>query len=472
MLRLYGRLMPPEARHTLRVCVIGAGCSGLVAAKALKERGIRATVFEMGSRVGGLWVFGNDNGRGGAYRSLRINTSRPMTEFSDFPMSPGLGDYPSHSQIAKYFADYAEHFELLPLIRFRTEVIRAVPVNGPSGGYSLTVRNLDTGVEEEIHADALVVANGHHFEPSIPRFPGLDSFQGEVVHSHNYIDPSSPAALAGRSVCVVGSGNSGVDIASEAALASARVSFAMRTPTWILPKYLFGKPIDQGTLIPDWLPSAMRRTIATWGVRLLVGKMSDFGLPDPTHRIGETHPTLSDTLPALVKSGQVRVRGALRELRGRAAYFDDELEPNPLEVDVLILGTGYRVQFPFFASNHISAPKNVLRLFGRVFHPRERHVFFVGLAQTVGAITKTAELQASWIAAHLAGTYNLPDEEEMKLLIAKDERETQRRYLASERHTMQVDPLEFKRFLLRELARGQARALAGQGVPFPNGGEQ
>lgn len=460
--------MPPRARKGPKVCVIGAGSSGLVAAKVLKEHGLSPTVFEMGSRVGGLWVFGNDNGRGGAYRSLRINTSRPMTEFSDFPLPTEAGDYPSHSQIAKYFSDYAEHFELLPLIRFRTEVVHAEPLTGTPRGYFLTLRNRDSGELEECICDALVVANGHHFEPSIPPLPGLDSFLGKVIHSHHYVDPSVPVPLHGRSVCVVGAGNSGADIASEAALVSDRVSIAMRTATWILPKYLLGKPIDQGSLLPDWLPASLRRSLATLGVRFLIGKMSDFGLPDPSHRIGETHPTLSETLPALVRSGQLTVRGAIRELKRTSITFEDNQSPNPLEVDVLILATGYRISFPFFDPKHISAPRNALPLFGRVFHPSDRHVFFVGLAQTVGAITKTAELQAKWISAHLSGEYHLPEEQEMTRVIEEQQRAMHERYMSSERHTIQVDPAEFKRFVTRELSRGKRRASSGTGIPFPD----
>jgi dimethylaniline monooxygenase (N-oxide forming) len=453
----------PSRRPT--VAVIGAGCSGLVTAKELRQRGLEPVVFEMGSRVGGLWVFGNDNGRGGAYRSLRINTSRTMTEFSDFPLPPGAGDYPGHDEMAKYFAAYAEHFDLLRSIRFRTEVKSAEPI-GDNEGYRLTVRSRESGAEETLFFDALVVANGHHFEPSRPALPGLDQFKGAVFHSHEYLDPKTPVELSGRRVCVIGAGNSAVDIASEATLAGAKVTIAMRTPTFILPKYLFGKPIDQGTIIPRFLPGNWRRKIATIGVRLFIGKMSDFGLPEPTYDVGQAHPTLSDTLPQLVQRGEVQVRGAIRRIEGNKIWFEGGGPGDPSEFDVLILATGYRVSFPFFSFEHISAPDNTLPLFGRVFHPQHRRVFFVGLAQTIGAITRTAELQARWIAAHLSGDYNLPEASEMEEMIQKSEQAMRARYVPSARHTMQVDPEEFRRFFSRELARGQKRARLGQGIAF------
>lgn len=456
----------PAERGRPRIAVIGAGCSGLVAAKELRQRGLEPIVFEMGSRVGGLWVFGNDNGRGGAYRSLRINTSRPMTEFSDFPLPASAGDYPGHEQMARYFADYAAHFDLFRSVRFRTEVRSAEPI-GKAGGYRLTVRHRDRGADEHLEVDALIVANGHHFEPSRPPLPGLAQFTGSTFHSHEYLDPTAPVELGGRTVCVIGAGNSAVDIASEATLAGANVTLALRTPTFILPKYLFGKPIDQGTIVPRFLPGTWRRKLASWGVRHFIGKMSDFGLPDPNYDVGQAHPTLSDTLPHMVRRGQVQVRGAIRRIEGSKIWFEGDSATDAADFEVLILATGYRVSFPFFSPEHIAAPNNSVPLYGRVFHLHHRHVFFVGLAQTVGAITRTAELQARWIAAHLSGDYNLPEASEMDRTVKKSEQAMRARYVPSARHTMQVDPDEFRSFLSRELKRGQKRARRGAGIPFP-----
>ena len=105
--------------------VIGAGSSGIAAAKALRERGVPHTVFEASDRVGGVWVFGNRNGLSAAYRGLHINTSRDRMEFSDFPMPKTYPDYPHHTQIAAYFDAYADHFGLRESIRFRTRVEHA-----------------------------------------------------------------------------------------------------------------------------------------------------------------------------------------------------------------------------------------------------------------------------------------------------------------------------------------------------------
>src|ERR1700754_1272931 len=156
------------------VCIIGAGSSGIAAAKALHERGIPFDCIEKSDRVGGNWVFGNTNGMSSSYRSLHINTSRERMEYTGYPMPKSYPDFPHHSQIAAYFDDYVEHFGFRDRIRFETKVARAARLDG--GGWELT---LDDGSVERF--DALLVANGHHWDPRWPEpmFPGHDTFAGE-----------------------------------------------------------------------------------------------------------------------------------------------------------------------------------------------------------------------------------------------------------------------------------------------------
>src|ERR1700722_2208990 len=121
-------------------CVIGAGSSGIAAAKALHERGIPFDCFEKGDRVGGNWVFKNKNGVSSAYRSLHINPARERMEYSDYPMPRSYPDFPHHTQIAKYFDDYVEHFGFRERIEFETGVERAT--RDADGPWTVT---LDTG---------------------------------------------------------------------------------------------------------------------------------------------------------------------------------------------------------------------------------------------------------------------------------------------------------------------------------------
>src|SRR3954466_8226989 len=128
--------MPPADK----VCVIGAGSSGIAACQVLDARGTPFDCFEKGSEVGGNWRFENDNGMSSAYRSLHINTSRGLMAYRTFPMPEHYPHYPDHFQIAAYFDEYVDHFGLRPKIRFRTEVIAVKPVEGE---WEVTVRDAD-----------------------------------------------------------------------------------------------------------------------------------------------------------------------------------------------------------------------------------------------------------------------------------------------------------------------------------------
>jgi cation diffusion facilitator CzcD-associated flavoprotein CzcO len=266
-------------------CVIGAGSSGIAAAKALHERGIPFDCFEKGDRVGGNWVFKNKNGVSSAYRSLHINTSRERMEYSDYPMPRSYPDFPHHTQIAKYFDDYVEHFGFRERIEFETGVERAT--RDPDGAWTVT---LDTG--ETRRYDAVLVANGHHWNPRWPEpaYPG--SFDGEQMHSHYYIENTD---FRDKNVLVVGIGNSAMDIATESSFVAKRTFLSSRRGAYILPKYLFGRPLDQigvNALTPI-LPWAFRRAMLTAMYRIGVGNVQDYGLPEPDHKLGDAHPTIS-----------------------------------------------------------------------------------------------------------------------------------------------------------------------------------
>ena len=178
-----------------KACVIGAGSSGIASCQVLHSRGIPFDCFEKGSGVGGNWRYMNDNGMSSAYRSLFINTSRNLMAYRSYPMPEELPDYPHHTQIARYFDDYVDHFGFREAIRFRTEVQRVEP--DPGGGWAVT---LDDGSTHRY--GAVFVANGHHWNPRRPDFPG--EFDGQVVHSHDY---RTPDGYEDRDVLVLGFGN-------------------------------------------------------------------------------------------------------------------------------------------------------------------------------------------------------------------------------------------------------------------------
>jgi cation diffusion facilitator CzcD-associated flavoprotein CzcO len=278
-------------------CIIGAGVSGLTACKALKDFGVPHTCFEASDEVGGNWYFGNPNGVSSAYRSLHIDISKPSISFRDFPMPDRYPDYPHHTHIFEWLRDYADAFGLREQIILNTRVQNAR--RGPDGGWQIT---LEDGARETF--DALLVCNGHHWDPRYPDFPG--TFDGPEIHSHDYIDPSTPVDLYGRRVLVVGIGNSAVDIVSELGrkTVSDTVFLSTRSGAYVMPKYIFGKPVDQ-VLKPNlWLPAQLRRRVAGVLPRIFSGRMEDFGLPTPNHRFLDAHPTVSSELLGRLGAGE------------------------------------------------------------------------------------------------------------------------------------------------------------------------
>ncbi len=438
-------------------CVIGAGSSGIAAAKTLHERGIPVDCFEKGDRVGGNWVFKNKNGVSSAYRSLHINTSRERMEYSDYPMPRSYPDFPHHTQIAKYFDDYVDHFGFRDRIEFETGVERAT--RDANGGWTVT---LDTG--ETRRYDAVLVANGHHWNPRWPEpaYPG--SFDGEQMHSHHYIENTD---FRDKNVLVVGIGNSAMDIATESSFVAKRTFLSSRRGAYILPKYMFGRPLDQigvNALTPI-LPFAFRRMILMSMYRVGVGKVQDYGLPEPDHRIGEAHPTISADFLNRIAHGEMTWKPNVSSLEGGEVRFEDG---SAEEIDVIVWCTGYKVTFPFFDEDFISAPDNDLPLYRRVFKPGIDNLFFIALLQPLGATMPLAEAQGRWIASYLRGEYHLPTQAQMEADVERERAQMFKRYVASKRHTMQVDFDNYLYALSKELKVGAARArAAGFTLPVP-----
>ena len=218
---------------SLRACVIGAGSSGIVAAKALADRGIAFDWFEASDRVGGNWAFGNPNGMSAAYEHLYLNSSKTRTQFADLPMPADYPDFPHHTQVLAYLESFVDRFGLRDRIRFRTPVTHAAPLAG--GGFAVT-----TGGEEQRY-DALLVANGHHWDARWPEPAIPGDLDGEVIHAHDY---RTTEQLRDRRVVILGMGNSAMDIAVAASYAAVTTTVAMRRSAHVIPKYLFGRPLD------------------------------------------------------------------------------------------------------------------------------------------------------------------------------------------------------------------------------------
>jgi dimethylaniline monooxygenase (N-oxide forming) len=446
-----------------KVCIIGAGSSGLTACQVLAARGIPFDCFEKGSMIGGNWRYGNDNGTSSAYKSLHINSARKLMSYKAFPMPEDYPDYPSHWQVAGYFDAYAERFGLKERITFNTEVIAAEPIGGekqPRGRglnrdasqtstapWEVTVEDADGGRRSERYR-AVLVANGHHWKPRWPEpsFPGAEDYEGEQMHVHYYREPD---VLVGKRVLVLGIGNSAVDVAVEASRIAEKTFIAMRRGAYVLPKFLGGTPIDEAAPpIASRLPIPVQRFFFNRMLKTAVGEMTDYGLPEPDHRLLEAHPTVSSELLPRIGHGDIAVKPNIdRFAAGRTVRFVDGSEE---EIDLVVYCTGYEISFPFLDEKVFAARDNRMPLYRRAVSVESPGLYFIGFIQPLGPIMPIAEAQAEWVADLLTGKSALPAAAEMRKEIGDYERWLKKRFVASKRHTIEVDFHPYLRTIRRE----------------------
>jgi len=424
-----------------RVCVIGAGSSGIASCQVLHARGIAFDCFEKGSTIGGNWRYDNDNGMSAAYRSLYINTSRRRMEYAAYPMPDDYPDYPHHSQIVRYFDDYVDHFGFRERIRFSTEVNLVEP--SAEGGWSVTT---DDGRTRRY--GAVMVANGHHWDPRWPDFPG--EFDGEQIHAHQY---RTPEIFEGKRVLVLGMGNSAMDIGSESSRWSEVTFLSARRGAWIIPKYLKGKPTDElANPVVTRLPMRVQSRIYRSLLATAQGPMESYGLPKPDHRVLEAHPTISSDLLQTIGHGQSRPKPNVERLEGDHVRFADGSRER---VDIIVWATGYNITLPFLPRTVLSVEDNEIDLYRRVAHPDLPGLYFIGLVQPLGAIMPLAEEQSEWVADLVQERAVLPPRPRMRRAIERDVRQMRKRYVASTRHTIQVDYDRYLRQLRRERRWGK-----------------
>jgi len=401
--------------------------------------------------IGGNWRYENDNGTSSAYRSLHINSARKLMSYKAFPMPEDYPDYPSHWQVAKYFDDYAERFGLTEKITFRTEVVSAEPGDG---GWEVTVEGPE-GRRTETYT-AVIVANGHHWKPRWPEppFAGADEFEGEQMHVHHYREPD---VLEGKRVLVLGIGNSAVDVAVESSRIAEKTFLAMRRSAYVLPKFLGGKPIDEASPpISTYLPMSVRRFFMNRLLKMSIGEMTDYGLPKPDHKLLEAHPTVSSELLPRIGHGDIAIKPNIdRFPGGRTVRFADGSEE---EIDLVIYCTGYAIEFPFLDGRVFASVDNRMPLYKRAVSVESPGLYFIGFVQPLGPIMPIAEAQAEWLADLLTNRAALPSAPEMRKEIAAYERWMDKRFVASKRHTIEVDFHPY----LREIRKERKRSASAQ----------
>lgn len=300
------------------VLVIGAGPAGIASAYMLQQAGISYQVVDAAAVIASTWA--------NQYPSLRLNTTRFYSHLPGRKFPWHYGIFPSAGQYHQYLVGFVQVHALK--IQLGVTVKRVTPLKA---GWEVET---DQGVTVY---PAVILATGRFPNPITPRIPGIDRFQGRLIHAHDY---RKPADFAGQKVMVVGNGPSGVDISTELPQAAALpVLLAMRSGVKLKPRYPWGLPKHAWMLLAEYLPRTWRdallarveavqyQGIERWGIKVASGE-----------RQTSAAATRGPELIHAARDGAVRVVDAPLRFDEHGAHLaDGSYEP----VDAVIMATGY-----------------------------------------------------------------------------------------------------------------------------------
>jgi len=422
-----------------KVCVIGAGPSGITAAKNLLDQGLDITVYDYGKEVGGNWVFNAQSKHSSVFETTHIISSKTLSQYDDFPFPADYPDYPSHQQLATYFQNYAKHFKLYAHIQFET-LVQKCDLDANKKWNVTTERN---GVTKTETFDALTVCNGHHWKPRYPEYAG--NFTGKLLHSHSVKRFSD---FADQRVLVIGGGNSACDVAVEASRFSKNTDISWRRGYWIVPKFIGGKPSDTVGGLLRFLPKFLWRKTTSLMIKIIQGTNTSYGLPEPEADFGFHHPTINSELFYFIRHGKIKPRPDIERYEGNTVIFKDGTKS---EYDIIVACTGYIISHPFFDSSLIDYSEGEVPLYLRMFHPTIENVYFIGLFQPLGCIWPGAELQSKIMAKELVGKWKRPSD--VSKLGQREVNHPDHKQINTPRHTITVDYHAFRKRLSNELKR-------------------
>ncbi|WP_222272048.1 flavin-containing monooxygenase [Modestobacter marinus] len=366
-----------------RTCVIGAGAAGLEAVRVLRDAGHDVVAMERTERVGGHWHTD--------YEALHLITPRDVSGFDRVPMPADYPLFPSKEQVIRYLDGFADRFGLREHVRTGVEVVSVTSPDAGRSGWDVATAD---GTTE--HFDAVVVANGHHWDPALPAMAA--EFTGRSLHSSQYRTADD---LVGERVLVVGAGNSGCDLAVDAVHARRQVSIAMRRGQVFQPKTFFGKGRNQLPLLaklPMWLAERVQREL----VRISVGSAADYpGLQEPvTRNLNQQPPVVNDLLLYWLQHGRITARPGVTGVSGRTVTFADG---STGEFDTVLWATGFRVTLPFLAPELLTWRSGApLRVGGMTVPVGVARLYTVGLASPRGPQFPVFSAQAR-LAARVLG---------------------------------------------------------------------
>ena len=365
------------------VCVVGAGPAGLAAAAMLAKVGARVVVLER-TEVGASWT--------SRYDCLHLHTVRWLSGLPGYPIPRSSGKWPSRDGVVDYLRAYAARSAL--------DVRASVDVDRIDREDERWVVRSAGG---DVDADRVVVATGYSNVPFVPDWPG--AFEGEIVHSTAY---RNPKPFRGRRVLVVGSGNSGAEIAADVSSGgAAEVLLSVRTPPAIVRRDTAGIPTQLLGIASSHLPVSVADRVATTMRRIAFPDLAPLGLPAPERPYSEflrrrVIPVIDVGIVDAIRSGRVRVVADVERLDGEAVVLVDG---SRAAVDVLVAATGFRTGLePLVGHLGVLDERGVPLVHGAEELAEAPGLHFVGYDVTLGGMLRVIGGQARRLAGVVAAS--------------------------------------------------------------------
>jgi cation diffusion facilitator CzcD-associated flavoprotein CzcO len=433
-------LVPPS--EALPVVIVGAGPAGLAAARALAVRGIPYVQYERHDDVGGIWDIENPGTP--MYRSAHFISSRDKSGFFDEPMPKHYADYPTRVQILDYTRAFAEAYGLRERIRFGVRVESAV--QGDDGVWVVTTE------ASTIRASAVIACTGTTWHARRPQVVGSEGFTGEIIHSNEYRDPSR---FQGRRVVVVGLGNSGADIACDAAQNADAAFISSRRGYHFIPKHILGAPSDD----TEWLPIWGERLLYAVMRPILIGDVRRWGLQKPDHKLFETHPLLNTQLLHHLQHGDIAAKPGIERFDGDDVVFTDGTRER---VDLVVFATGYDFAIPYLPDGYLGFTAGRPNLYLNAVARERPGLFGVSYIEVNSSAYTLFDRVADVVANHLDDVRVDRERAERFRAIAEVERPDLTggvHFVASDRHANYVEVRAYRKALRALTRRMRWRAL-------------
>jgi putative flavoprotein involved in K+ transport len=384
-MRFIAGTYPRQTMERCDVVVIGAGPAGLATAGALRHYGIGATVLERDA-IGASWRK--------HYDRLHLHTVRWLSHLPGYKMPRRYGDWVARDDVVEYLEDYVEAHNI--------DVRQGVEVEGlERDGDGWLVRTS----EGDFSAPRVVIATGYNKHQHLPDWPGLDTYTGDLTHSGNYknADP-----YVGKSVLVVGTGNSGAEICVDLIESGAKhVQMSVRTPPTVLLRDNNGMPGQAFGVLFRHMPVGMMDRAWPLIQKTAVGDLSEYGLPLPPPGAyskflrDDVTPILDVGLVEMLKERKVEVVAAVERFEGADVVLADGSRIQP---DAVIAGTGFtRGLEPLVGDLDLIEPvKGRPIVHGAETHPNAPGLYFIGYTNPVSGMFREIRIVAKRIAKSIA----------------------------------------------------------------------